>query len=141
NTKKVERTTPIHPEYVADTLDQVAADDAVFTVDTGMCNVWAARYITPNGKRRVIGSFIHGSMANALPHAIGAAAAARDAGRDRQVVAMAGDGGLSMLLGELVTLKQYDLPVKVVLFDNASLGLVRREMLVDGLDRKSTRLN
>lgn len=66
-TKKVERTTPIHPEFVADTLDQVAADDAVFTVDTGMCNVWAARYITPNGKRRVIGSFIHGSMANALP--------------------------------------------------------------------------
>lgn len=132
-TKKVERTTPIHPEFVADTLDQVAADDAVFTVDTGMCNVWAARYITPNGKRRVIGSFIHGSMANALPHAIGAAAAGREGGRERQVVAMAGDGGLSMLLGELVTLKHYDLPVKVVLFDNASLGMVRLEMLVDGL--------
>jgi len=139
-TKKVERTTPIHPEFVADTLDQVASDDAVFTVDTGMCNVWAARYITPNGRRRVIGSFIHGSMANALPHAIGVAAAARDGGRgrgvggrERQVVAMAGDGGLSMLLGELVTLKHYDLPVKVVLFDNASLGMVRLEMLVDGL--------
>jgi pyruvate dehydrogenase (quinone) len=128
-TKKVERTTPIHPEFVADTLDQVASDDAVFTVDTGMCNVWAARYITPNGKRRVIGSFIHGSMANALPHAIGVAAAQPD----RQVVAMSGDGGLSMLLGELVTLKHYDLPVKVVLFDNASLGMVRLEMLVDGL--------
>jgi pyruvate dehydrogenase (quinone) len=105
----------------------------VFTVDTGMCNVWAARYITPNGKRRVIGSFIHGSMANALPHAIGAAAAGRAGGRERQVVAMAGDGGLSMLLGELVTLKHYDLPVKVGLFDNASLGMVRLEMLVDGL--------
>jgi pyruvate dehydrogenase (quinone) len=128
-TKKVERTTPIHPEFVADTLDQVASDDAVFTVDTGMCNVWAARYITPNGKRRVIGSFIHGSMANALPHAIGVAAAQPG----RQVVAMSGDGGLSMLLGELVTLKHYDLPVKVVLFDNASLGMVRLEMLVDGL--------
>ncbi|WP_435738149.1 pyruvate dehydrogenase [Cellulosimicrobium sp. PMB13] len=132
-TKKVERTTPIHPEYVADVLDQVAADDAVFTVDTGMCNVWAARYITPNGRRRIVGSFLHGSMANALPHAIGAAAATREAGHDRQVVAMAGDGGLSMLLGELVTLRQYDLPVKVVLFDNASLGMVRLEMLVDGL--------
>ncbi|MCB7135014.1 pyruvate dehydrogenase [Cellulosimicrobium marinum] len=128
-TKNVERTTPIHPEYVADVLDQVAADDAVFTVDTGMCNVWAARYITPNGKRRVIGSFLHGSMANALPHAIGAAAAQPG----RQVVAMAGDGGLSMLLGELITARQYDLPVKVVLFDNASLGMVRLEMLVDGL--------
>ncbi|MBD8080308.1 pyruvate dehydrogenase [Cellulosimicrobium arenosum] len=128
-TKKVERTTPIHPEYVADVLDQVAADDAVFTVDTGMCNVWASRYITPNGTRRVIGSFLHGSMANALPHAIGAASA----DPSRQVVAMSGDGGLSMLLGELVTLKHYDLPVKVVLFDNASLGMVRLEMLVDGL--------
>ncbi|OLT52096.1 pyruvate dehydrogenase [Cellulosimicrobium sp. CUA-896] len=132
-TKKVERTTPIHPEYVADVLDQVAADDAVFTVDTGMCNVWSARYITPGPRRRIVGSFLHGSMANAVPHAIGIAASARDAGHDRQVVAMAGDGGLSMLLGELVTLKQYDLPVKIVLFDNASLGMVRLEMLVDGL--------
>ncbi|WP_253181948.1 pyruvate dehydrogenase [Cellulosimicrobium cellulans] len=132
-TKKVERTTPIHPEYVADTLDQVAGDDAVFTVDTGMCNVWAARYITPSPGRRIVGSFLHGSMANAVPHAIGIAAASRDAGHDRQVVAMAGDGGLSMLLGELITLKHYDLPVKVVLFDNASLGMVRLEMLVDGL--------
>lgn len=132
-TKKVERTTPIHPEFVADTLDQVAGDDAVFTVDTGMCNVWAARYITPSPGRRIVGSFLHGSMANAVPHAIGIAAAARDAGDDRHVVAMAGDGGLSMLLGELVTLKHYDLPVKIVLFDNASLGMVRLEMLVDGL--------
>jgi pyruvate dehydrogenase (quinone) len=132
-TRKVEKTRPIHPEYVADILDDVASEDAVFTVDTGMCNVWAARYIHPNGRRRVIGSFLHGSMANAVPHAIGAAAAARGAGEERQVVAMAGDGGLSMLLGELITLKQYELPVKVVLFDNASLGMVRLEMLVDGL--------
>ncbi|WP_265521653.1 pyruvate dehydrogenase [Oerskovia flava] len=132
-TKKVETHTPIHPEYVADVLDQVASDDAVFTVDTGMCNVWAARYITPNGRRRVIGSFLHGSMANAVPHAIGVAAAAQGEGRDRQVIAMAGDGGLAMLLGELITIRQYALPVKIVLFDNASLGMVRLEMLVDGL--------
>ena len=71
-TRKVEKHIPIHPEYVASVLDEVAADDAVFTVDTGMCNVWAARYLTPNGRRRVIGSFSHGSMANALPQAIGA---------------------------------------------------------------------
>jgi len=128
-TKDVEKHSPIHPEYVADLLDQEAADDAVFTVDTGMCNVWAARYISPNGKRRVIGSFLHGSMANAVPHAIGVASAQPD----RQVVAMAGDGGLSMLLGELITIKAYELPVKIVLFDNASLGMVRLEMLVDGL--------
>lgn len=138
-TKDVERTTPIHPEYAAVLLDEEAAEDAVFTVDTGMCNVWAARYLTPNGRRRVIGSFWHGSMANAVPHAIGAALAARDdGGPQRHVVAMAGDGGLSMLLGELITLKHYDLPVKVVLFDNATLGMVRLEMLVDGLPSYAT---
>ncbi|ROS79182.1 pyruvate dehydrogenase [Cellulomonas sp. PhB143] len=132
-TRKVDRAIPIHPEYVADQLDQVAGDDTVFTVDTGMCNVWAARYLTPNGRRRVIGSFLHGSMANALPHAIGAAFAARETGSDRRVVALAGDGGLSMLLGELITARQYDLPVTVVVFNNATLGMVRLEMLVDGL--------
>ena len=131
---KAETMTPIHPELVADILDQEAADDAVFTVDTGMCNVWAARYIRPNGRRRVIGSFLHGSMANAMPHAIGAASARPE----RQVIAMAGDGGLSMLLGELVTIKHYDLPVKIVLFDNATLGMVRLEMLVDGLPSYGT---
>jgi pyruvate dehydrogenase (quinone) len=99
-----------------------------------MCNVWAARYITPNGKRRVIGSFWHGSMANALPHAIGAALV----GDGRHVVAMAGDGGLSMLLGELITVKALDLPVKIVVFDNATLGMVRLEMLVDGLPSYGT---
>src|SRR5699024_11544479 len=96
-TRKVERHRPIHPEYAAVQLDETAGPDAVFTVDTGMNNVWAARYLTPNGRRRVIGSFLHGSMAGALPHAIGAARAAPG----RQVVALAGDGGLSMLLGEL----------------------------------------
>ncbi|WP_454050258.1 pyruvate dehydrogenase [Cellulomonas sp. Marseille-Q8402] len=133
-TKDVEHHTPIHPEYAAVLLDEEAADDAVFTVDTGMGNVWAARYLTPNGRRRVIGSFLHGSMANAVPHAIGAAFAARDGGAgQKHVVAIAGDGGLSMLLGELITLVHYQLPVKIILFDNATLGMVRLEMLVDGL--------
>ena len=133
-TKDVEHTEPIHPEFAAVILDEEAPDDAVFTVDTGMCNVWAARYITPNGRRRVIGSFLHGSMANALPHALGAALASPGT----HVVAMAGDGGLSMLLGELITLQVLDLPVKVVLFDNATLGMVRLEMLVDGLPSYAT---
>ena len=128
-THRVERMRPIHPEYVAAQLDDLAADDAVFTVDTGMCNVWAARYLTPNGRRRVIGSFRHGSMANALPHAVGAQFAAPG----RQVVSMSGDGGLAMLLGELITVRLHRLPVKVVLFNNASLGMVKLEMMVDGI--------
>lgn len=126
--------TPIHPEYVADVLDEVAADDAIFTVDTGMNNVWAARYLIPNGRRRVLGSFIHGTMANALPHAIGAAMAAPD----RQVVAMAGDGGLAMLLGELLTVQRHQLPVTIVVFNNSSLGMVELEMLVEGLPAHGT---
>jgi len=128
-TPRVERMRPIHPEYVAAQLDELADDDAVFTVDTGMCNVWAARYVTPNGRRRVIGSFRHGSMANALPHAVGAQLAAPG----RQVVSMSGDGGLAMLLGELITVRLHRLPVKVVLFNNASLGMVKLEMMVDGI--------
>jgi len=133
-TKDVEHHLPIHPEFAAVVLDEEASDDAVFTVDTGMCNVWAARYITPNGRRRVIGAFLHGSMANALPHAIGAAKAFPG----RQVIAMAGDGGLSMLMGELVTLQHYNLPVKIILFDNATLGMVRLEMMVEGLQSFAT---
>ena len=128
-TRRVEEMRPIHPEYVAAQLDELAADDAVFTVDTGMCNVWAARYLTPNGRRRVIGSFRHGSMANALPHAVGAQFAAPG----RQVVSMSGDGGLAMLLGELITVRLHRLPVKIVLFNNASLGMVKLEMMVDGI--------
>lgn len=128
-TVDVQRQLPIHPEYAADALDDEASENAVLTVDTGMCNVWSARYITPNGNRRLLGSFLHGSMANALPHAIGAQLAAPD----RQVIAMAGDGGLSMLMGELLTLKSLDLPVKVIVFNNSSLGMVKLEMLVDGL--------
>ncbi|MFJ9665279.1 pyruvate dehydrogenase [Streptomyces sp. NPDC101219] len=133
-TRKVDKHVPIHPEYVASVLDEVAADDAVFTVDTGMCNVWAARYISPNGRRRVIGSFSHGSMANALPMAIGA----QFTDRGRQVVSMSGDGGFSMLMGDFLTLVQYDLPVKVVLFNNSSLSMVELEMLVAGLPSHGT---
>ncbi|MCX4460971.1 pyruvate dehydrogenase (plasmid) [Streptomyces sp. NBC_01340] len=128
-TRKVEKHIPIHPEYVASVLDEEAADDAVFTVDTGMCCVWAARYLTPNGRRRILGSFVHGSMANALPQAIGA----QFLDRGRQVVSLSGDGGFSMLMGDFLTLVQYGLPVKVVVFNNSSLGMVDLEMMVDGL--------
>lgn len=119
---------PIHPEHLAAVVDEVAADDAVFTVDTGMCCTWAARYLTPSGRRRIIGSFVHGSMANALPMAIGA----QIAQPGRQVVSLSGDGGLGMLLGELLTAVTHRLPVKVVVFNNSSLGMVRLEMLVAG---------
>ena len=128
-TRKVEKKQPIHPEYAASLLDQVAAKDAIFTADTGMCNVWTARYINPLGTRRLIGSYLHGSMANALPHAIGAQLAFPR----RQVVSVSGDGGLSMLLGELITVAAHKLPVNVVVFNNSTLGMVKLEMLVDGL--------
>src|SRR5690625_3337715 len=127
-TKDVAHLRPIHPEYVADVLDEVAAEDAIFTVDTGMCNVWAARYLTPNGRRRVIGSFRHGSMANALPQAIGA----QKAYPDRQVVSMSGDGGLAMLMGELLTAAEQHLPLTAVVFNNGSLGMIRLEQMVAG---------
>ncbi|MDH6678117.1 pyruvate dehydrogenase (quinone) [Rhodococcus sp. LBL1] len=128
-TEPVKQRIPIHPEYAASILDDIAAEDAVFTTDTGMCNVWAARYLNPNGRRRFLSSALHGSMANALPHAIGA----QFAEPGRQVVAMSGDGGLSMLLGELITVAMYKLPIKIVVFDNSTLGMVKLEMLVDGL--------
>lgn len=128
-TQRVEHMRPIRPEYVAAMVDDLAAADAVFTVDTGMANVWAARYLTPNGKRRVIGSFKHGSMASAVPHAIGAQLAFPG----RQVVTFSGDGSLAMLLGELITVRQQELPIKIVLFNNASLGMIKLEMMVDGI--------
>ena len=124
----VATTTPIHPEYAITLIDEAASENAVFTADTGMGNVWQARYITPTPDRRIIGSFLHGSMANAVPHALGAQVAYPD----RQVVAIAGDGGLSMLLGELITAVAYELPIKVFVFNNSTLGLVRLEMLVNG---------
>ena len=128
-TRNVEKMHPIHPEYAAHLLNETAAKDAIVTADTGMCNVWTARYIDPLGTRRLIGSLLHGSMANALPMALGAQVAYPD----RQVVSLSGDGGLSMLLGELITAKMYDLPIKVVVFNNSTLGMVKLEMLVNGL--------
>jgi pyruvate dehydrogenase (quinone) len=121
--------TPLHPQYVARVLNELASDDAVFTCDVGMSTVWAARYLTMNGKRRLLGSFTHASMANALPQAIGAQLAYPD----RQVVAMSGDGGLAMLLGELLTLHQLNAPVKVVVFKNDVLGFVDLEQKSAGL--------
>lgn len=118
----------IHPQYLTKLIDQEATDDAVFIPDVGSPVVWAARYLTMNGKRRLIGSFTHGSMANALPHGIGA----QTAFPDRQVIALAGDGGLTMLLGELVTLVQNKLPVKVVVYNNSSLNFVELEMKAAG---------
>lgn len=128
-TRNVEKMRPIHPEYAAHLLNETAAKDAIVTADTGMCNVWTARYIDPLGTRRIIGSLLHGSMANALPMALGAQVAYPG----RQVVSVSGDGGLSMLLGELITATMYDLPIKVVVFNNSTLGMVKLEMLVNGL--------
>ena len=119
----------IHPEYVMSEVDKIAAKDAIFTVDTGMTCVWGARYLQATGERRMLGSFNHGSMANALPQSIGASLACPD----RCVVALCGDGGLSMTLGELATVVQYKLPIKIVVFNNRSLGMVKLEMEVDGL--------
>ncbi|MFE5811928.1 ubiquinone-dependent pyruvate dehydrogenase [Streptomyces sp. NPDC056479] len=121
--------SPLHPQYVAATVDRLAAQDAAFTADVGTPTVWAARYLRMNGARRLIGSFNHGSMANALPHAIGIQASHPG----RQVIALSGDGGLAMLLGELSTLRQLDLPVKVVVFNNSALGFVELEMKAAGV--------
>ncbi|AOM80273.1 thiamine pyrophosphate-dependent enzyme [Pedobacter steynii] len=128
------KTDAIHPEAVAFEINKLAADNAIFTVDTGMCCVWGSRYIHATGKRDMLGSFNHGSMANAMPHAIGAALSSPD----RQVVALCGDGGISMLLGDLATIKQYNLPVKLVVFNNRSLGMVKLEMEVAGLPDAET---
>jgi pyruvate dehydrogenase (quinone) len=124
----VGKRLPMHPEPVAAALSAVAAPDAIFTADTGMCNVWSARYIKATKDRRLIGSFNHGSMANALPQAIGA----QFAYPGRQVISMSGDGGFAMLMGDLLTLTQYNLPVKVLVFDNSALGMVKLEMETGG---------
>lgn len=124
----------IQPEFVADTIDKLSNNDAIFTVDTGMCCVWGARFINGTGKRKMLGSFNHGSMANAMPMAIGATLAHPD----RQVIALCGDGGISMLLGDLATIKQYNLPVKIIVFNNRALGMVKLEMEVDGLPDNET---
>ncbi|MEB3034142.1 ubiquinone-dependent pyruvate dehydrogenase [[Mycobacterium] nativiensis] len=129
--------TPIRPEYVAAVANRLANQDAVFTVDVGSPVVWAARYVTMNGRRRLIGSFNHGTMACALPHAIGA----QTVDRGRQVVALAGDGGLAMLFGELLTLRQNRLPVKMIVFNNSSLNFVELEMKAAGIVNFGTELD
>jgi pyruvate dehydrogenase (quinone) len=122
-------TSPVHPQYVARLINEIAADDAIFTCDVGTPTIWAARYLRMNGRRRLLGSFTHGSMANAIPQAIGAQATYRR----RQVVSFSGDGGAAMLLGDLLTLRQMKLPVKIVVFNNSSLAFVELEMKAAGL--------
>jgi pyruvate dehydrogenase (quinone) len=125
----VGKRTPMHPEPVAATLSELAAPDAIFTVDTGMCNVWSARHVKATKGRRIIGSFNHGSMANALPQSIGAQCAFPG----RQVIALCGDGGFAMSLGDILTITQYNLPIKLVVFDNSALGMVKLEMETAGM--------
>jgi len=127
---------PIHPQYVAKILNEVAAEDAIFTVDVGTPVIWAARYLTMNGRRRLLSSFNHGSMANALPQAIGA----QSVFRGRQVITMSGDGGFSMLMGDILSLRQLNLPVKIVVFNNGSLGFVELEMKATGFLKHGTDL-
>nr|WP_319516158.1 ubiquinone-dependent pyruvate dehydrogenase [uncultured Cohaesibacter sp.] len=127
----------IHPQYLAKVIGEKAAEDAIFTADVGTPTVWAARYLEMNGKRNLIGSFNHGSMANAMVQAIGAQAAAPD----RQVIALCGDGGFSMLMGDIFTIKQLDLPVKMIVFHNRSLGFVAMEMKAGGYISDDTDLN
>lgn len=126
----------IQPEYLAHCIDELATDSAIFTVDTGMTCVWGARFISGTGKRQMLGSFNHGSMANAMPMAIGAALSHPE----QQVIALCGDGGLSMLLGDLATINQYQLPVKIIVFNNRALGMVKLEMEVAGLPDNETNM-
>ena len=126
----------VRPEYMLSLLDKLADDNAVFTVDTGMNNVWTSHYLTQKKDRRMIGSFTHGSMANAMPMSIGA----KFACPDRQVIAICGDGGFAMLMGELLTIIQYNLPVKLLVADNRSLAFVKWEMEMAGLQPNETNL-
>jgi len=124
----------IQPEFVTHHINQMASQDAIFTVDTGMTCVWGARFIEGTGLRKMLGSFNHGSMANAMPMAIGAGLAYPN----RQVFALCGDGGLSMLLGDLATIQQYQIPIKIIVFNNRALGMVKLEMEVTGLPDNET---
>ena len=129
--------TPLHPQYLAQAVSEAASDDAIFIPDVGSPIIWSARYLAMNGRRRLIGSFIHGSMANAMPQGIGAQAAFPG----RQVITLSGDGGLAMLLGDLITLRQHNLPVKVVVFNNGALAFVELEMMSAGVPKWGTDLN
>jgi pyruvate dehydrogenase (quinone) len=128
---------PIHPQYLTRVVDKLAGPDAIFTCDVGLPTLWAARYVTMNGRRRLIGSFMHGSMASAMPQAIGAQLAFPD----RQVISLSGDGGFSMLLGDLLTIRQRKLPVKIVVYNNGALGFVELEMKAAGLLEFGTELD
>jgi pyruvate dehydrogenase (quinone) len=128
--------TPTHPQYVAKIINDVAADDTIFTCDVGTPTLWAARYLKMNGSRRLLGSFSHGSMANALPQAIGA----QEVFPHRQVICLSGDGGFSMLMGDFLSLKQLKLPVKIVVFNNGALSFVELEMKAAGILTHGTNL-
>jgi pyruvate dehydrogenase (quinone) len=128
--------TPIHPQYVAKIINDVAADDAIFTCDVGTPTLWAARYLKMNGTRRLLGSFSHGSMANALPQAIGA----QEVFPHCQVICLSGDGGFSMLMGDFLSLRQLKLPVKIVVFNNGALSFVELEMKAAGILTHGTSL-
>ncbi len=133
---------PLHPQHVVSTLSDLAAPDAIFTLDVGTPTLWGARYLAMNGQRRLHGSFNHGSMANAMPQALGAQAAHPE----RQVVALCGDGGLSMLMGDLLSVRQLELPIKIIVLNNGSLGFVAMEMkaagyLENGTDLVDTRFD
>jgi pyruvate dehydrogenase (quinone) len=128
--------TPIHPQFVAKIINDIASDDAIFTCDVGTPTLWAARYLKMNGKRRLLGSFSHGSMANALPQAIGA----QEVFPKRQVICLSGDGGFSMLMGDFLSLRQLKLPVKIVVFNNGGLNFVELEMKAAGILTHGTSL-
>lgn len=128
---------PIHPQYLAQQISHYASEDAIFTCDVGTPTVWAARYLKMNGRRRLLGSFNHGSMANAMPQALGA----QSIDRNRQVVALCGDGGFSMLMGDFISLAQLKMPVKLVIFNNSVLGFVAMEMKAGGYLTDGTELD
>jgi pyruvate dehydrogenase (quinone) len=126
--------TPIHPQYLTKCISDLAAENAVFLCDVGTPTTWSARYLRMNGRRRLLGSFNHGTMANAMPQAIGVQAS----NPGRQVVTLSGDGGLSMLLGDLLTIRQLNLNVKIVVFNNGALGFVEQEMKAAGVETYGT---
>jgi pyruvate dehydrogenase (quinone) len=127
----------LHPQHIARVLSELAAEDAIFTCDVGLPTVWAARYLAMNGKRRLLGSFWHGSMANAMSQAIGAQAAYPS----RQVISLSGDGGFTMLMGDLLSLKQLGLPAKIVVFNNGALGFIELEQKSTGFINNGTELD
>lgn len=133
-TGKAGRT--LHPQHVAAVINKLASEDAVFTCDVGLPTVWAARYLQMNGRRRLVGSFWHGSMANAMPQALGVQAACPG----RQVVSLSGDGGFTMLMGDLLSAKQLGLPVKIVVFNNGALGFIELEQKSSGFVDTGTEL-